>query len=167
MPQMTIRCMCIVCRITKTTDTHSGYVICFSTATLAAWTYRNITLYAHCLVCYSCSQTPFYICGTCYYSYQNACIWLWNLRYMKPLLKFIYALFYFSGSHCVSLNPWQYYCLYIYYPLQNLKKKIHLRHFRLRCCVLRHLLFEDCLAIKNGSDRLPRNFGNELPNYVT
>jgi hypothetical protein len=157
--QMTIWCVRIVCWISKTTNTHSECVICFSTTTMVARTYLNITLYVHCLSYYFCSQTHLYICSTCYYCCQIACIWLWNLRYMKPLLKFIYALCYFSGSPYVSLNPWKYYCLYIYYPLKN-KIKLHLRHFKLRRCVLRHFRFEVCLALKNGSDRLPRNFGN-------
>ena len=161
--QMTTWCVRIVCWISKTTNTHSGYVICFSTATMFARTYLKITLYVHCLSYYFCSQTHLYICGTCYFWYQIACIWLWNLRYIKPLLKFIYALF-FSCSHYVSLKPWKSYWLYIYYPLKN---KITFATFRLRRCVLSHLRFEDCLAFKNGSDRLPRNLDNQLPEYAT
>jgi hypothetical protein len=45
---ITIRCMRIACWIPKATDTHSEYVILFfSTTTMAARTYLNITPYVH------------------------------------------------------------------------------------------------------------------------
>ena len=74
------------------------------------------------------------------------------------------VLFFFPLT--CHLTP-EYIIAYIFIILFKNKIKLHLRHFRLRRCVLRHLLFEDCLALKNGSDRLPRNFGNQLPNYAT
>jgi hypothetical protein len=44
MPQMTVRRMCVTCRITKATDTHSEYVIlvAFSTATVVTRTHLNV-----------------------------------------------------------------------------------------------------------------------------
>jgi hypothetical protein len=50
-PQMTIWRVRIACWITKATDTHSEYGIfnAFSTATMAARSLLNITLYVHCL----------------------------------------------------------------------------------------------------------------------
>jgi len=53
--QMTIWRMRIACGITKATDTYSKYVIliAFSTATIVTTTRHNVTLYVHCLYCYT------------------------------------------------------------------------------------------------------------------
>ena len=53
--QMTIWLMCIACWIPNATDTHSEYVvfIAFSTATMVTGKRLNVTLYVHCLSCYS------------------------------------------------------------------------------------------------------------------
>jgi len=52
-PQILIWCMCIACWITNATDTHSEYVILnsFLTATIIAYTHRNVTLHVHYLCC--------------------------------------------------------------------------------------------------------------------
>jgi hypothetical protein len=52
MLQVTIWCKCFAYWIPKSINAHSKYVThCFSTATMVAWTYLNVTLYVHCLSC--------------------------------------------------------------------------------------------------------------------
>jgi len=52
--QMTIWRMPIACWIPKSTDTNSEHVThCFSIATIVVWTRLYVTLYVHCLSCYT------------------------------------------------------------------------------------------------------------------
>jgi hypothetical protein len=63
---MIIWFMCIACRITKATDTHSQYVThYFSTATAVARTHRNVTLYVKCPSCLRWTRTKIN-CGNCF-----------------------------------------------------------------------------------------------------
>jgi hypothetical protein len=51
-PQMTIWHVRIACWILRASNTHSEYVICFSTATVAARIRFYVTFYVHCLSCW-------------------------------------------------------------------------------------------------------------------
>ena len=61
-PQMTIWCMGIACCIPKATNTHSiRNTHCFSATTVVARSRLIVTLYVHCLSCFSPGNFP---CGS-------------------------------------------------------------------------------------------------------
>ena len=59
--QMTKWCMRFACGVRKATNTLAiCNTYCFSTATMAARTRRNVTLYVHCVSCYKVGQQSWF-----------------------------------------------------------------------------------------------------------